>query len=119
MSFKSPAVNAVGIIENTMQVRMLLVDMTSHEILILAFEKMLTYLLTDLQCSLRENLPGLETDNEVLCKDGAFARSEFPDLLKVMVCLFGIGAAPVRDDQPAVICLFRIGDIFQRCKLIN
>ena len=119
MRFKSSAVNAVGIIENTMQVRMLLVDMTSHEILILAFEKLLTYLLPDLQCSLRENLPRLETDNEVLCENRAFPRSAFPDLLKIMVCLFGIGAAPVRDDQPAVICLFRIGDIFQRCKLIN
>ena len=119
MSFKSPAVNAVGIIENTMQVRMLLVNMASHEILILAFEKLLAYLLPNLQSSLRENLPRLETDNKVLGKDGAFPRSAFPDLLKIMVCLFRIGAAPVRDDQPAVICLFRIGDIFQRCKLIN
>ena len=119
MRFKSSAVNAVGIIENTMQVRMLLVNMTSHEILILAFEKLLTYLLTDLQCSLRQNLPRLETDNKVLGKNRAFARSAFPDLLKIMVCLFGIGAAPVRDDQPAVVRFFRIGDIFQRCKLIN
>ena len=119
MRFKSSAVNAVGIIENTMQVRMLLVDMASHKILILAFKKLLTYLLPDLQCSLRENLPRLETDNEVLCKDGAFSRSAFPDLLKIMVCLFGIRAAPVRNNQSAVICLFRIGDIFQRCKLIN
>ena len=119
MSFKSPAVYAVGIIENTMQMYMTFINMASHKILILAFEKLLTYLLTDLQSSLRENLPRLETDNEVLCKDGAFPRSAFPDLLKIMVCLFGIGAAPVRDDQPAVICLFRIGDIFQRCKLIN
>ena len=119
MGFKSPAVNAVGIIENAMQVRMLFINMASHKILILAFEKLLAYLLSDLQSSLRENLPRLKTDNEVLCKDGAFACSEFPNLLKVMVCLFGIGAAPVRDDQPAVICLFRIGDIFQRCKLIN
>ena len=119
MRFKSSAVYAVGIIENTMQVRMLLVDMTSHEILILAFEKLLTYLLSELQSSLRQDFPRLETDNEVLCENRAFPRSAFPDLLKIMVCLFGIGAAPVRDDQPAVICLFRIGDIFQRCKLIN
>ena len=119
MGFKSPAVNAVGIIENTMQMYMTFINMASHEILILAFEKLLTYLLTDLQCSLRQNLPRLETDNEVLCENRAFPRSAFPDLLKIMVCLFGIGAAPVRDDQPAVICLFRIGDIFQRCKLIN
>ena len=119
MRFKSSAVYAVGIIENAVQVRMLFINMASHKILILAFEKLLTYLLTDLQSSLRENLPRLETDNEVLCKDGAFPRSAFPDLLKIMMCLFGIGAAPVRDDQPAVIRLFRIGDIFQRCKLIN
>ena len=119
MRFKSSAVNAVGIIENTMQVRMLLVNMTSHEILILAFEKLLTYLLTDLQCSLRQNLPRLETDNKVLGKNRAFARSAFPDLLKVMVCLFWIRAAPVCDDKSAVFRFFRIGDIFQRCKLIN
>ena len=119
MRFKSSAVNAVGIIENTMQVRMFLVDMTSHEILILAFEKLLTYLLTDLQSSLRQNLPRLETDNEVLCKNIAFPRSAFPDLLKVMVCLFWIRAAPVCDDKSAVVRFFRIGDIFQRCKLIN
>jgi hypothetical protein len=98
---------------------MLLVDMTSHEILILAFEKLLTYLLTDLQSSLRQNLPRLETDNEVLCKNIAFSRSAFPDLLKVMVCLFWIRAAPVCDDKSAVVRFFRIGDIFQRCKLIN
>ena len=119
MRFKSSAVNAVGVIENAVEVGMFLVDMASHKILILAFEKLLTYLLTDLQSSLRQNLPRLETDNEVLCKDGAFARSEFPDLLKVMVCLFWIRAAPVCDDKSAVVRFFRIGDIFQRCKLIN
>ena len=119
MRFKSPAVNAVGIIENTMQVRMLFINMASHEILILAFEKLLTYLLTELQSSFRQNLPRLETDNKVLCENGAFARSAFPDLLKIMVCLFGIRAAPVCDDKTAVIRLFRIGDIFQRCKLIS
>ena len=119
MRFKSSAVNAVGIIENTMQVRMLLVDMTSHEILILAFEKLLTYLLTDLQSSFGQNLPRLKTDNEVLCENRAFPRSAFPDLLKIMVCLFGIRAAPVRNNQSAVIGLVGVGDIFQRCKLIN
>ena len=119
MRFKSSAVNAVGIIENTMQVRMLLVDMASHEILILAFKKLLTYLLTDLQCSLRQNLPRLETDNKVLGKNRAFARSAFPDFLKIMVCLFWIRAASVCDDKSAVVRFFRIGDIFQRCKLIN
>ena len=48
MRFKSPAVYAVGIIKNHMKVRMLLVDMASHKILILAFEELLTYLLTEL-----------------------------------------------------------------------
>ena len=117
--FKSPAVYTVGVIEHAMKMRMILVDVAGHEILIFTFEKLLTYLLPDLQCSLRENLPRLETDNKVLGKNRAFARSAFPDFLKIMVCLFGIRAAPVRDDQPAVICLFRVGDIFQRCKLIN
>ena len=119
MRFKSPAVNAVGIIENTMQVRMLFINMTSHEILILAFEKLLAYLLPDLQSSFRQNLPRLKTDNEVLCKNGAFPRSEFPDLLKVAVSLFGIRVAPVRNNQSAIIGLVGVGDIFQRCKLIN
>ena len=119
MRFKSSAVYAVGIIENTMQMYMTFINMASHEILILAFKKLLTYLLPDLQSSLRQNLPRLKTDNEVLCKNGAFARSAFPDFLKVMVCLFGIGAAPVRDNQSAVIRFFGIGNIFQRCKLIN
>ena len=69
MSFKSPAVDAVGIIENAMKVRMLLVDMASHEILILAFEKLLAYLLTELQGSFGSDLPGLETNDEVLGED--------------------------------------------------
>ena len=119
MRFKSSAVNAVCVIENAVQVCMLLVNMASHKILILAFEKLLAYLLPDLQSSLWQNLARLKTDNEVLCKNRAFPRSEFPDLLKVMMCLFRIRAASVRDNQPAVIRLFRIGDIFQRCKLIN
>ena len=119
MSFKSPAVYAVGVIKNNMKVTMLFISMASHEILILAFEKLLAYLLTDLQSSLRQNLPRFETDNEVLCENGAFPRSAFSDLLKVMVRLFRIRAAPVCDNQSAVIRLYRIGDIFQRCKLIN
>ena len=113
MRFKSPAVDAVGIIENAMQVGMLLVDMAGHEILVFAFEELLTYLLPDLQCSLRENLPRLETDNEVLCENRAFPRSAFPDLLKIMVCLFGICATPLSKNQSTVICLFGIGDVLQ------
>ena len=113
MSFKSPAVDAVGIIENAMQVRMLLVDMASHEILIFAFKELLTYLLTELQCSFRSDLTGLKTDNEVLGEDCASACSVRPYFFKVMVSLFGIGAATLREDQSAVIRLFGIGDILQ------
>ena len=113
MSFKSPAVDAVGIIENAMQVRMLLVDMASHEILIFAFKELLTYLLTELQCSFRSDLTGLKTDNEVLGEDCASACSVRPYFFKVTVSLFGIGAAPLCENQSAVIRLFGVGDIFQ------
>ena len=50
---------------------MLLVDMASHEILVLAFEKLLAYLLTELQGSLRRDLTGLETHDEVLGENRA------------------------------------------------
>ena len=113
MRFKSPAVYAVGVIENAVKVGMLLVDMASHEILILAFEKLLAYLLTELQCSFGSDLPRLETNNEVLGEDGAFACSVRTYFFVVTVSLFGIGAAPLREDQSAVIRLFRVGDIFQ------
>lgn len=119
MSFKSPAVYAVGVIENAVEVGMLLVDMASHEILILAFEKLLAYLLTELQGSLRSDLTRLETDDEVLGENGTSARSVRPYFFKVTVSLFGIGAATLREDQSAVVRLFRVGDIFQCCKLIN
>ena len=113
MSFKSPAVDAVGIIENAMKVRMLLVDMASHEILILAFEKLLAYLLTELQCSFGSDLTGLETNNEVLCENGTSACSVRPYFFIITVSLFGISAAPLRENQSAVIRLFGVGDIFQ------
>ena len=48
MSFKSPAVDAIRIVENAMEMRMVLVYVAGHEILIFAFEKLLTYLLTEL-----------------------------------------------------------------------
>ena len=113
MSFKSPAVDAVGIIENAMKVRMLLVDMASHEILILAFEKLLTYLLTVLQSSFGSYFTGLETDDEVLGEDCASACSVRPYFFVVTVSLFGISAAPLREDQSAVIRLFGVGYVFQ------
>ena len=113
MGFKSPAVNAVGIIENAMQMYMTFINVASHEILILAFEKLLTYLLTVLQSSFGSYFTGLETDNEVLGEDGASACSVRPYFFIVMMSLFGIGAAPLCEDQSAVIRLFGIGYVFQ------
>ena len=113
MGFKSPAVDAVGVIENAVEVGMLLVYVAGHEILIFAFQKLLTYLLTELQCSLRCDLPRLETDDEVLGENGAFARPVFPNLGKIMTCLQRIRAATFGDNQSAVIRLFGVGDIFQ------
>ena len=48
--------------------RMVLVYVAGHEILIFAFQKLLTYFLTELQCSLRSNFPRFETDNKVLAR---------------------------------------------------
>ena len=92
---------------------MLLVDMAGHKILIFAFQKLLAYLLTELQGSFGSDLTGLETHNEVLGEDGASARSVRPYFFKVTVSLFGIGAAPLSKNQSAVICLFGIGNILQ------
>ena len=111
--FKSPAVDAIRIVENAMEMCMVLVYVAGHEILIFAFQKLLTYLLTELQGSLRRDLTGLETHNEVLGEDCASARSVRPDFFKVTVSLFGIGAATLREDQSAVVRLFGIGDILQ------
>ena len=111
--FKSPAVDAVGVIEHAMQVGMLLVDMAGHEILVFAFKELLTYLLTELQCSFGSNFPRLETDDKVLGKNGTSACSVRPYFFKVMVSLFGLTAAPLREDQSAVVRLFRVGDVFQ------
>ena len=119
MSFKSPAVDAVGVIENYMKVRVVFVDVAGHEILILAFKELLAYLLTELQGSFRFDLTGLETYNEVLGEDGASACSVRPYFFVVTVSLFRISAAPLREDQSSVVCLFRVGDVFQCCKLIS
>ena len=119
MCFKSPDVDAVGIIENHMKVRVFLVDVAGHKILIFAFKELLTYLLTDLQGSLRCDLPRLETHNEVLGENGAFACTVFPNLSKIMTCLQRIRAATFCDDEPAVIRLFRICDVVQCCKVIS
>ena len=111
--FKSPAVDAVGVIENAMEMRMILVDVAGHEILVFAFEELLTYLLTELQGSLRSDLTWLETDNKVLGKNGTFASPVFPNLCKIMTCLQRIRAATFGDYQSAVIRLFGIGYVFQ------
>ena len=113
MGFKSPAVDAIRIVENAMEMRMVLVYVAGHEILIFAFEELLTYLLTELQGSLRRDLTGLETHNEVLGEDCASACSVRPYFFVVTVSLFRISAAPLRENQSAVIRLFGIGDILQ------
>ena len=111
--FKSPAVDAIRIVENAMEMCMVLVDVAGHEIQVFAFEELLTYLLTELQGSLRRDLTGLETHNEVLGEDCASARSVRPYFFKVTVSLFGIGAATLRENQSAVIRLFGICNVFQ------
>ena len=98
---------------------MLLVDMASREILILAFKELLTYLLTELQCSLRSNFPRFETDDKVLGENGAFACTVFPNLSKIMTCLQRIRAATFGDNQSAVIGLVGVGDVVQCCKVIS
>ena len=98
---------------------MLLVDMASHEILILAFQELLTYLLTELQGSLRRDFPRLETHDKVLGENGAFACAMFPDFSKIMTRLQRIRAATFCDYQSAVIRLFRICDVVQCCKVIS
>ena len=113
MRFKSPAVDAIRIVENAMEKRMILVNVAGHEILVFAFKELLTYLLTELQCSLRRDFPRLETDDKVLGENGTSACSVRPYFFKVTVSLFRIGAAPLCEDQSAVICLFGIGDILQ------
>ena len=113
MRFKSPAVDAIRIVENAMEMRMVLVYVAGHEILVFTFEELLTYLLTELQGSLRRDLTGLETHNEVLGKNGTSACSVRPYFFKVMVSLFRIGAAPLCEDQSAVVGLLGICDVFQ------
>ena len=113
MRFKSPAVDAIRIVENAMEMCMVLVDVAGHEILIFTFQKLLTYLLTELQCSLRRDFPRLETHNEVLGENGTSACSVRPYFFVVTVSLFGIGAAPLRENQSAVIRLFGVGYVFQ------
>ncbi len=117
--FKSPAVDAVDVIENYMKVRVVFVDVAGHEILIFAFEELLTYLLTELQCSLRCDLPRLETDDEVLGENRTFTCPVFPNLSKIMTCLQRIGATTFCYDKPAVVGLFGVGDVVQCCKVIS
>ena len=92
---------------------MLLVDMASHKILILAFEELFTYLLPDLQGSFGSDFPRLKADNKVLCKDGAFARTVPPYLVKIITRLQRIRAAPLCNNQSTVISLVGVGDIVQ------
>ena len=119
MRFKSSAVDAVGAIENYMKVRVVFVDVAGHEILVFAFEELLAYLLTELQCSLRRDFPRLETDNKVLGKNGTFTSPVFPNLCKIMTCLQRIRAATFCYDKPAVIRFSRISNVVQCCKVIS
>ena len=119
MSFKCPAVDAIGVIENYMKVRVVFVDVAGHEILIFTFQKLLTYFLTELQCSFGSNFSRLETDNKVLGKNGAFARPVLPNFRKIITCLQRIRAAPFGDDQSAVIRFFRVSNVVQCCKVIS
>ena len=98
---------------------MLLVDMTGHEILIFTFQKLLTYLLTELQCSFGSNFPRLKTDDKVLGENGAFACTVFPNLGKIMTCLQRSRAATFCYDKPAVVGLVGVGDVVQCCKVIS
>ena len=119
MRFKSLAVYAVGVIESYMKVRVIFVDVAGHKILIFAFEELLAYLLTELQCSFGSNFPRLKTDDKVLGENGAFACTVFPNLSKIMTCLQRIGAATFCYDKPAVVGLFGVGDVVQCCKVIS
>ena len=119
MRFKSPAVDAIRIVENAMEMRMILVDVAGHEILIFAFEELLTYLLTELQGSLRCDFPLLKTHDKMLGENGTFACAVFPNLSKIMTCLQRIGAATFCYDKPAVVGLFGVGDVVQCCKVIS
>ena len=98
MRFKSPAVDAIRIVENAMEMRMVLVYVAGHEILVFTFEELLTYLLTELQCSFGSNFPRLKTDNKVLGEDRASACAMFPDFSKIMTRLQRIGAATFGDN---------------------
>ena len=98
---------------------MIFISMAGHEILVFAFKELLTYLLTELQCSLRSNFPRLETDDKVLGEDGAFTRTVFPNLSKIMTCLQRIRAASFGDNQSAVVGLVGVGDVVQCCKVIS
>ena len=102
-----------------MEMRMVLVDVAGHEILIFAFQKLLTYLLTELQCSFGSNFPRLKTDDKVLGENGAFACTVFPNLGKIMTCLQRIRAATFGDDKSAVIRFFRVSNVVQCCKVIS
>ena len=119
MRFKSPAVDAIRIVENAMEMRMVLVYVAGHEILVFTFEELLTYLLTELQCSLRCDLPRLETDDEVLGENRTFTCPVFPNLSKIMTCLQRIRAATFCYDKPAVVGLVGVGDVVQCCKVIS
>ena len=106
-------VQQVRIIEYAMQVYMQFINVDCQQKLVLIVQKFLAYLLADFQSPFGVNLTGLEADNEVLGEDCASACSVRPYFFVVTVSLFGIGAAPLRENQSAVIRLFGVGYVFQ------
>ena len=66
-------VNQVRIIEHTMQVRVLFINVDCQQKLVLIVQKFRAYLLADFERTFGSNLTGLEADNKVLCEDGASA----------------------------------------------
>ena len=72
-SLESIAAYKARIIEHTMQVRVLFIDMNCQQKLVLIVQKFCADLLANFQSSFGSDLTGLEADNKVLCEDGASA----------------------------------------------
>ena len=72
-SLESMTVNQVRIIEHTMQVRVLFINVDCQQKLVLIVQKFRADLLADFQRTFGGDLTGLEADDKVLCEDGASA----------------------------------------------
>ena len=98
-------VNQVRIIEHTMQVRVLFINVDSQQKLELIVQKFRAYLLADFQSPFGCDLTRLEALNEVLRQDCIKPRSTSSDGFKILACLCRIRAATVGEDEPAVVGL--------------